>query len=412
MKHIIYIVIICFFCNHTIAQVEVNTLKQHITFLADDKLEGRQTGSKGEQLAYEYLIKQYKLLNLYAVGDSGSYLQSFAFNPKADPHGSKSNENKNGEKKIGHNVLAYLDNHAANTIVIGAHYDHLGYGEYGSSLNTEKKPQIHNGADDNASGTAGVLELARILTSAQFRGHNYLFAHFSGEELGLFGSKYMVEHLPTGIAPIMCMINMDMIGRLNTAKSIEVGGTGTSPIWDKLLDANPTNAFQIKKSKSGVGPSDHTSFYLKGIPVLFFFTGSHSDYHKPTDDVEKINFEGEQLILNYLMTLLLELDHKPTMEFTKTKDEDNKLNTSFKVTLGIMPDYTFDGKGIRADGVTEGRPAFKAGLLAGDIIIKLGKYKTSSMQKYMVALGKFEKGNCTKVTILRNNKKINLPITF
>ena len=207
------------------------------------------------------------------------------------------------KKRTGHNVIGYIDNGAAYTIILGAHYDHLGYGEDHNSLWTGK-PEIHNGADDNASGTATVLELAKLLKQSKLKNNNYLFICFSGEEMGLFGSKYFTENPTVKLDDINYMINFDMVGRLNdSTKSITIGGYGTSPSWAKLLPEK-TKAFNVKFDSSGIGPSDHTSFYLKNIPVLFFFTGTHTDYHKPTDDVEKINFTGELRVIQYIYNIM------------------------------------------------------------------------------------------------------------
>ncbi len=203
------------------------------------------------------------------------------------------------KKRTGHNVIGFINNGAANTIIIGAHYDHLGYGEDHNSLWTGP-PAIHNGADDNASGTAAVIELARILKNSKLKNNNYLFICFSGEELGLFGSKYFTEHPTIDIKSANYMINSDMVGRLNdSTHTVTIGGYGTSPTWGNILDEK-TKTFNVKFDSSGIGPSDHTSFYLKNIPVLFFFTGTHKDYHKPTDDADKINFIGELQVIKYI----------------------------------------------------------------------------------------------------------------
>ena len=171
------------------------------------------------------------------------------------------------------------------------------------------------------------------------------------------------------------------------------------------------DVFAIKTDSSGIGPSDHTSFYLKNIPVLHFFTGQHSDYHKPSDDVEKINFEGEQIVLEYILSLLDTIDHLPRLQFLTTRNAE-QTKSSFKVTLGIMPDYAFEGKGLRVDGVTEGKAASKAGLKQGDIIIKLGNYSISEIQEYMKALSHFSKGETITIEIVRGKEVLNYPLTF
>jgi hypothetical protein len=322
-----------------------------------------------------------------------------------------------GEKKrTGRNVVGYLDNGAARTVILGAHYDHLGYGEDGNSTDRSGAKAIHNGADDNASGTAALIELARILKTAKQKSNNYLFIAFSAEELGLNGSKFFTENPTIDFTKVNYMINMDMVGRMNdSSKTVTIGGYGTSPQWSSLINPNDKkNSFAIRIDSSGTGPSDHTSFYRKDIPVLFFFTGLHTDYHKPSDDFDKINYEGETHIINYISGIVLSpLSNDQKLAFTKTRETQTTSSLrSGSVTMGVMPDYTFSGAGLRCDGVTDGRPAQKAGLKAGDIIIKLGDYNISSMDSYMQALGKFQKGEKTKVKFKRGNEELETEVQF
>lgn len=318
------------------------------------------------------------------------------------------------KKRTGHNVIGYIDNGAATTVIIGAHFDHLGYGEDGNSMLRTGEKLIHNGADDNASGTAALIELAKILKASKAKNNNYLFIAFSGEELGLFGSKYFTEHATIDLKSANYMINMDMVGRLNdSTKTLAVGGYGTSPQWATVINAqDKKNPFVIKIDSSGSGPSDHTSFYRKDIPVLFFFTGQHRDYHRPSDDADRINYEGELKIINYISGVITNLNKQnQKLAFLKTREIQAGMS-SFKVTLGIMPDYTFSGTGVRADGVSEGRPAAKAGLKAGDIIVRLGENVVSSVETYMQALNKFNKGDKTKVTYKRGDETMESEIQF
>ncbi|MEO5650082.1 MAG: M20/M25/M40 family metallo-hydrolase [Ginsengibacter sp.] len=314
------------------------------------------------------------------------------------------------KKRTGHNVIGYVDNGAANTIVIGAHYDHLGYGEDHNSLWTGEA-EIHNGADDNASGTATVIELAKLIKNSKFKNNNYLFICFSGEELGLFGSKYFTEHPSIPIENINYMINCDMVGRLNdSSHTITIGGFGTSPAWGKILPQK-TKALSVKFDSSGIGPSDHTSFYLKNIPVLFFFTGIHKDYHKPTDDADKINFTGELRIIQYIFNVIKETNGIDKLAFLKTR-EPQMGGPRFTVSLGIMPDYTFSGAGLRADGIIDGKIASNVGMHAGDIIIQLGDFKVTDINTYMTALSKYKKGEATKVTVQRAKEELVFDIIF
>jgi aminopeptidase YwaD len=314
------------------------------------------------------------------------------------------------KKRTGHNVIGYIDNGAPTTIIIGAHYDHLGYGEDHNSLSTGK-PEIHNGADDNASGTATVLELAKLLKESKLKNNNYLFICFSGEELGLYGSKYFTQHPSIDLQNVNYMINCDMVGRLNdTTKNLTIGGFGTSPVWGKILPRE-TKYFNIKFDSSGVGPSDHTSFYLKDIPVLFFFTGTHKDYHRPTDDVEKINFNGELRIIQYIFDVINQTNKSGKIPFSKTRDQQIS-GSRFTVTLGIMPDYTFSGNGLRIDAILDGKIAQKAGMLAGDIITKLGNFTVTDINSYMFALSKFKKGDAAKVGLVRGKNAMVFDIIF
>ncbi len=314
-------------------------------------------------------------------------------------------------EKEGSNIVGYVDNKATSTIIVGAHYDHLGFGDEGSLYRGEKA--IHNGADDNASGTAALIELAKFVRAHGLKSKNYLFLAFSGEEKGLLGSNYFVKHPTIDIKQVSCMINMDMLGRLKTDdKALIINGTGTSPQWKEWLDSIPTGDMRLKTTESGVGPSDHTSFYLQNIPVLHFFSGTHSDYHKPTDDESKINYDGEMQIIELIETLLRKANAADKMVFTKTKDDENEDAPKFKVTLGVVPDYAFEGEGMRIDGVTDGKPASNAGLQAGDIVIQLGENKVLDMMSYMKALGKFTKGETTKVKFIRNKTEIEKDITF
>jgi hypothetical protein len=316
------------------------------------------------------------------------------------------------KKRTGHNVVGFINNNAANTIILGAHYDHLGYNEDHYSLYTGTDAQIHNGADDNASGTAAIIELSKMLAASKFKNNNYLFISFSGEELGLFGSKYFIEHPSINLANANYMINLDMVGRLNdSTHGLTIGGYGTSPTWGELITTN-NKFFRIKFDSSGTGPSDHTSFYRKDIPVLFFFTGLHSDYHKPSDDADKINYRGELQVVKYIYALIGATDKKGKLNFTKTRELALSSKTNFKVTLGIMPDYTFSGTGVRADGISEGKQAQKVGIKAGDVIIQLGDYKFTEIQSYMEALSKFKKGDATKVKVMRGANELVFDIVF
>lgn len=311
----------------------------------------------------------------------------------------------------GTNIAAFIDNGAKHTVVIGAHYDHLGHGEDGNSLHAKKDGQVHNGADDNASGTAALMQLAKRIKNSKLKKYNYLFIHFSGEELGLLGSKAIVKEEKLDSTKLAYMLNMDMVGRLSdSTHALTVGGIGTSPVWGNMIDKN-NPSFKISFDSAGVGPSDHSSFYYQGVPVLFFFTGLHTDYHKPSDDADKINYKGQAMLQKYIYDVIAKMEKEPKPAFTPTK-QTTVGKVRFKVTLGVMPDYSYQDGGVRIDGVTEGKPAIKAGMKGGDIILQLGEHKVTGMQTYMEALGKFAEGDKTEVKIMREGKEIVLPIEF
>lgn len=405
MNKILFVLYIVFNFNTLFAQHSDDLLqmKVDVTYLASELLEGRESGARGEHLAAEYIVSRFEEIGLEQKGDS-LWFQSFNFTFKTNPHA------KGGEPRIGKNLIAYLNNDAATTVVIGAHYDHLGYGHFGSLDDGE--PAIHNGADDNASGISTLLYLAKNLNKSKAKNNNYLFIGFSGEEMGLYGSKYFLKNSTIDTSKINYMINMDMVGRLNKERVIAVNGTGTSPIWVEELENLTAGNLNNKNTDSGVGPSDHTSFYLENIPALHFFTGQHMHYHKPTDDSELINYKGLMDVSNYILQLIENLDDAGTLAFTKTKDTDNRKAAAFKVTLGVMPDYVYDGEGMRIDGVLEGRPAQLAGLERGDVIIKMGDLEVKDIYDYMDGLAKFKKGETGKVTVKRGKKEVMKKVTF
>ncbi|MEO7959988.1 MAG: M28 family peptidase [Ginsengibacter sp.] len=516
----------------------IQNLKREIGYLASDSLEGRRTGSHGEQLAAEYISAQFKNINLVPKGDNDTYLQKFevnegkqispatvltinndelirekdffpflfsaeksleavaspAFkengtpwfldlrdlteNEKDNPHFDLEKAIKNkaedfahkgassvfvynsdeqyeepvfnkysdankvtipviylsnqaarrylhdgsasldinltvafGDKvESGNNVIGYIDNNASGTIILGAHYDHLGYGEDHNSLWTGERA-IHNGADDNASGTSAIIELARLIKKSKLKNYNFLFICFSGEELGLYGSKYFTAHPTIDLEKGNYMINADMVGRVNdSSRRLIIGGIGTSPGWGKIIPGKE-RFFKISLDSSGIGPSDHTSFYLKDIPVLFIFSGLHSDYHKPTDDTEKINFIGELQVIKYIYQIVAATNKMDKLAFSKTK-EPKMDNPRFSVSLGIMPDYTYSGNGVRADAIVDGKAAQKAGFLAGDVITALDEMPIHDLYSYMEALGKYKKGDPAKVTIVRDAVSLTFDIIF
>ncbi|WP_203295481.1 M20/M25/M40 family metallo-hydrolase [Luteirhabdus pelagi] len=391
-------------------QAKPISMKEEVTFLADDKLSGRETGTEGEQKAADYLVKRFTDIGLSPKGASGVYTQTFTFKPSSNPHEEAKFTNAEDSTITGTNVVGYIDNKAESTVVIGAHYDHLGMGGEGSLY--REGEAVHNGADDNASGVAVLLKLAENLVEEDApKNNNYLFIAFSGEEMGLLGSNYYVKNPTIDTKKVSYMMNMDMVGRLNEENTLAVHGVGTSPVFKQTLFANNDQGLNITEHESGVGPSDHTSFYLADIPVLHFFTGQHEDYHKPGDDAEKLNYEGMQKVQNYIYNIISDLDDNGQLAFKKTKNESEAV-PDFKVTLGVVPDYLFDGEGMRIDGVSEDRPAQKAGLQKGDIVKKMGEHDVNDMMSYMKSLSKFEKGQTATVMIERDGELMEVEVTF
>lgn len=318
--------------------------------------------------------------------------------------------------ETGYNVVGMLDFKAPKTIVIAAHHDHLGLGEEHSL--DGNKGYIHNGADDNASGVAVLISLAKRIRKQKkkFSQYNYLFITFTGEEKGLYGSKRFIENPTIAIENIAFMVNMDMVGRLKRKeKTLVINGVGTSPAIKNAIEniKLDTNAIKkIKTTESGIGASDHTSFYLKDIPAVHFFTGQHQDYHKSTDDEKYINYQGMYFVTNYIEQFIEEMASNKEIKFTKTASNDSSGRMSFNVTLGIMPDYIYDGNGLRIDGVRSDGVAAKAQLLKGDIIVKMGDMDIKNINEYMKSLSTFKKGDQTKIVIQRKNQVLVRDISF
>ena len=388
-----------------------NNIKNDVMYLSDDKLEGRKTGTEGEKLAAKYISERFEKLNLSSRGAT-NYYQDFYFSNRSNPHQEIVFDNKNIDNKIhARNVVGFIDNGGENTVVIGAHYDHLGYGEE-SSLYYGDEVLIHNGADDNASGTSLMLDLANRLAMKELVS-NYLFIAFSGEEMGLLGSNYFLKNPTVKKEEINYMINMDMVGRLNEENKLSVSGIGSAKIFKQIINANNIEFNLVEfGSSSSFGSSDHASFYYEDIPVLNFFTGQHEDYHKPSDDYDKINFTGITKISDYIVDIIEELDPIEKLNFIKAEESKNA-TPRFKVGLGVMPDYLYDEEGMRISAVTsKDKPAAKIGLIKGDIVVKIGNYEIIDMMGYMKALSEFNIGDKTIIEIKRGDKILSFELNF
>lgn len=311
----------------------------------------------------------------------------------------------------GYNVAAFIDNKKPTTIVLGAHYDHLGYGGFSSRFNGVAS--IHNGADDNGSGTVLLLEMARRIKEAGYNKHNFLFVSFSAEEKGLLGSKAFLSQHNFDNASIMAMLNFDMVGRLDSVNpTINIIGTGTATQWDSLLTVSDPGLINQTRSKSGLGGSDQMSFYMQKIPVIFFITGLHKDYHTPFDDADKINYPGMVDILCLAENILFALDGMDLLSFRETEAENNGSRKRSGVALGIIPDHAWPGKGLRIDAVTPGKTASSFGFLAGDVITQIGDYEVFDIMSYMKALANYKKGDIAKITYLRGEFSTTIDVTF
>lgn len=293
-------------------------------------------------------------------------------------------------------------------IVIGGHYDHLGVDQMKeSSMYKGNDKQIHNGADDNASGTTGILEVAEKIASIKDElKRSIIFLAFSGEELGILGSTYYTNNPSVDIASITAMLNMDMVGRLNEENNLTIIGSGTSSKWKQLLNSKNTYGFKLAMSDGGSGGSDHQAFSNKSIPVLFFFSGTHSDYHKPSDDVDKINFAGEEKILKYVFDITKEIQKaEKRLDYVKVQEVAQRPTGRARVTVGTVPEFGYSGNGYKLSGTTEGSPAAKAGMKAGDIIIKFGPKTVGNIYDFMYAVQDYKAGDKVDVVALREGKE-------
>lgn len=295
-------------------------------------------------------------------------------------------------------------------LVVGAHFDHLGWGQEGSLHKGER--MVHNGADDNASGTAGLLELAQHFGDRPLR-HSMLFQAYSAEEMGLLGSNYWVNYPSVPLVNISAMFNLDMIGRLpDSTRKLNVQGTGTSPIWNDLVkNVNASYAFDVALIPDGQGSSDQASFYMKDIPVLFFFTGLHTDYHRPSDDVGKLNIMGQLEVTQFVADIIKQVDARNAkVAFTKVAVPENRRMSAFRVYVGTIPDYSATEEGFKISGTSPGGPAEKAGMLAGDVIVRFGDTVVKNIYDYMNALSLYKPGDDVDVQVMRGGEKKTLTV--
>ncbi|MEX2477172.1 MAG: M28 family peptidase [Gracilimonas sp.] len=392
--------------TETTSDISFLDVQTHISFLASDEMKGRETGTAEEAKAANYIADLFREYGLEPAGDEETYFQEFTVNMSAmeNPHAEDSDST--ADKRLSKNVAALLPGtgDSDELIIIGAHYDHLGMGEFGSLSSSDST--IHNGADDNASGTAGLLELAEYF-AANRPETDVLFLAFSGEEMGLLGSQYYVDNPTVDLDNALAMINMDMIGRMSDERAM-IFGVATTDVWESILTEANSDSLNLDLVADGTGASDHTSFYYKDIPVLHYFTDTHADYHRPSDDTEWINFEGQARLLHHVARVVERLDEldKEDLTFVSAPGEQRQSMAMDGPTLGVLPDYGFDGEGFRITGVSDGGPAATAGLEGGDIIIRIGEMEIEDIYSYMGALNELELGTIVPITVIRDGEEM------
>ena len=388
-------------------------VRRDIAYLASDALEGRMTGTPGNDSAAAYIARRYAALRLRPL--SAGYLQPFDGRSAADVHTGHTGA------RLTQNVVALLagtdPNLRGEYVVVGAHFDHLGR-ESTFAQDPEAGNAIRHGADDNASGTAAVMELARLFARRPAK-RSILFVDFSGEELGLLGSRWFVEHAPVPLDSVQAMVNFDMVGRLRDDKLIVYGTASATELKGVVDSANAaqTPPLRVTAVGDGFGPSDQSSFYEKGIPVLHFFTDLHDDYHKATDVASKIDAGGEARVIALAQRVVRALADRPSrLTYVRTAAPQRAMAAgpeSSVVYLGSVPDMAAsDVVGMRLTGVRPGSPADLGGLKAGDVIVEFGGVAINDLYSYTDALYSHQPGDKVKVVVLRDGKRVELEVTL
>ena len=393
----------------TQSETTVEDFKLRVGYLASDKLGGRSPGSKGDKLAKEYMV------NLFQKSSSSVDVQDFEviINRRTQ------------ETALTHNVIGVLPGNDPllqnEYVIIGGHYDTTANPPKGRKLFFDN---INNGADDNASGTAMVLELFEKYAATKNHKRTLVFILFGGEELGLLGSKFYAENPTVDLEKVQLMVNLDMIGRLDENKNVYIGGVptanGLSETLKPFFDQSELNVTSYEHTASGVrslfSRSDHYNFYRKDIPSLFFFTGIHKDYHTPRDEADLVNYEGLKLISDLAEQVIDNAANRnDRLEFKalpKLEEESERTPARMKVSFGVMPDYAYQGSGLKIDAVLDNRPAKNSGMKDGDVIIKIQNIVVGDIYKYMEILSKIEPGSKAQATILRNDEEITIDVQF
>jgi hypothetical protein len=382
-----------------------------ISYLASDKLEGRLTGTPGNDSAAAYIARRFSSLKLKSAHPN--YLQKFVARSAQAAHTGDT------AGKATQNVVAIIEGKDPalkdQYIVIGAHYDHLGRSTV-SALDPDARDAIRNGADDNASGTAAVLELARLFVADRPK-RSVIFALFSGEEQGLLGSQYFVDNPPVPLSKITAMLNFDMVGRMKD-DGLMVFGTATATEFQALIDSANAGAFpiRVRGSGDGFGSSDHSSFYAKEIPVLHFFTDLHGDYHRASDDIEKINVGGQARVVDFAYRIANSLDERPArLTYVRSTAPSRALGSGqgSQTYLGSIPDMAAsETPGLRLTGIRPGSPADSGGLKAGDIIVEFAGAAVTDLYTYSAALYAKKPGDSVKIVFLRDGKRQETTVTL
>ena len=320
------------------------------------------------------------------------------------------------KRKTTSNVVAVLPGAdqalGHEVVVVGAHYDHLGFGGPGSNSLAPEVRAVHNGADDNASGVAALLAIAKELAAHPPK-RSVMFVAFGAEELGLLGSSYFVQHAPLPKEWFVGMVNLDMVGRPKPGPALTLGGYGTAQEWPKLVEqVNRKHRLKLVTSAGGFGASDHASFYAAGLPVLFLFTGAHEDYHRPSDDAEKLDFPGMAKVVGFAAELVRAVADWPQRPSYQKVAQEEGPRRAFKVRTGLVPEYSYEGAGVKVSGVRGGSAAEKAGLQAGDVVVQVGQRPIRNIYDYMYALGDHKPGETVTFTVQRGGQTLTLQVTF
>ncbi len=390
-------------------------LKEDIRYLASDELGGRLTGTAGADSAAEYLARRFAAVGLQPA--RGGWFQNFDVLATAPGAASTDPDQRHARNVIG--ILPGRDPELRReAVIVGAHYDHLGGGEFGS-LDPDSTGSVHNGADDNASGAAALVYIAHELAAAP-PARTVIFIAFSGEELGLLGSSYYVKHAIYPLDRTTAMINLDMVGRMRNQRLI-VYGAATATQFPALLDSlNWYQGFDLRKQGDGYGPSDQSSFYAAHLPVLHVFTDLHEDYHRSTDDWEKLNFEGLARVIDFTAGIASALgNRRAPLTFVNvpvtahaTQPGDSVVTSGYGAYLGTIPDMSGTPGGVLLSGVRAGSPADKAGLRAGDIITRIGPHLVPDLQGMTDALRSYRAGDDADILVLRSDSSVTLHATF